>query len=911
MQNHFKRAQLIAWLLIAPAAGWAQSSTQRVVADGAASSKSSGSTARPSVQAAMRASGIAMDGVLDEAAWSGASIATGFMQQDPKEGELATQQTEVRFVYDEEALYIGARMFDDQGSKGVRTYLSRRDQQRDGDYLMFVLDTYHDHSGRTVFQINPSGVKYDAGQASPNADPSWDPVWEVVTKIDDKGWTAELRIPFAQLRFPKDSVQTWGMQIWRYVERLNETSMWAFWGKNESGGPQLFGHLEAIQTTPRRGGMELMPYVVGKAAYVEPGQSGSPFQDGSEIGWRAGGDLKMLLTSTLTLDATFNPDFGQVEVDPAVVNLSAFETFFEERRPFFVSGGGMFGFGGFSCFYCSNVSSMSLFYSRRIGRNPQGSVSSDAEYTYAPDNTTILGAAKVTGRTSNGLQVGVLNAVTASETAKAITDAGTTFEEEVEPLTNYFVGRAKKNYRNGDYTFGVIATSVARNFDNPTLEALIPGHAEAVGVDWQMQWQKRVYSFMGNIAMSSVTGSESALERLQVSSARYFNRPDREHGSNGLFTDKLDENMTSMRGFGGYARIAKNSGNWMGEVQTNFRSPGFEVNDMAFLTRADYVWMNANLVRAFTKPTKYYRRLDFIAGAQQQFNFDGDLNDRQLHVWAGTETPFFWSLTGSYQLRPRVLDDRLTRGGAVVERAQGQSAWFDVSTDSRKRVVFGFGPNWGWNEEGARSFSTYVDMRIKPATNLSITFSPSYSRSEGTAQFVRKFDDATATNFYGQRAVFADIEQRTLSFNTRLSATFTPTLTLELVAQPFVSTGDYSNFKEFVTPRALTKQSFTSNQLTTRTDTDGSITYVLDPDNNAATSNFEFANPDFNFRSLRGNAVLRWEYRPGSTLFLVWQQERSGSSPIGDFNFSRDTGALFDERSDNIFLIKMSYWLPR
>jgi hypothetical protein len=887
-------------------------SAQTAAASSAASATASSShDTRPRVQAVARVSGINVDGVLDEAVWAAAQPATNFMQQDPREGEPATQQTEVRFIYDDDALYIGARMLDDQGKQGVRSYLSRRDQQQDGDYLLFVLDTYHDHSGRTMFQVNPSGVKYDAGQASPSADPSWDPVWEVQTSVDDRGWTAEMRIPFAQLRFPKDSLQTWGMQIWRYVERLNETSMWSFWRKNEAGGVQHFGHLDAIRTTQKRAGIELMPYVVGKAAYVQPGQPGSPFEDDREFAWRAGGDLKMLLTSTLTLDATFNPDFGQVEADPAVVNLSAFETFFEEKRPFFVSGSGMFGFGGFNCFYCSNVSSMSLFYSRRIGRRPQGFVSRDAAYTYSPDNTTILGAAKVTGRTPDGLQIGVLNAVTASEKARAVDGAGLRFEEEVEPLTNYFVGRIKKTYRNGDFTFGAIGTSVVRRFDSDALEQLVPAHAEAIGVDWNLGWKKRTYSLMGNLALSQVGGTAETMQRLQASSARYFYRPDREHGSNELFTDRLDESLTTMRGFGGYARFAKDAGNWMGEVMTNFRSPGFEANDMAFLTRADYVWMNGNIVRAFTKPTRYYRRLDFIAGGQQQYNFDGDLNDRQLHLWAGTETPFYWGFTTSFQHRPRVLDDRATRGGAVVQRAASSAYWFDVTTDSRKRVVLGFGPNWGWNEEGAQSFSSYVDVRIKPAANLLVSFSPSYQRSQSTAQFVKRFDDPTATHFFNHRVVFADLEQKTLSFNTRVSATFTPTLTLEVVARPFISSGEYGNFKEFVAPRALAKRSFTSAQLGTRLDADGRTIYVLDPDASAATANFEFDNPDFNFRSLIGNAVLRWEYRPGSTLFLVWQQERSGSATLGDLDFGRDSEALFKQRANNIFLIKLSYWLPR
>ena len=867
---------------------------------------------RPRVQAVARTGSISIDGVLDEAVWAGAPAANNFKQFDPKNGEPAVQPTEVRFAYDEDALYIAARMIDDQGGKGVRTRMSRRDNIEGGDYIQFVFDTYHDHTGRTIFLVNPSGVKQDAGQASPQADGSWDPVWEVATKIDEQGWTAEFRIPWPQLRFPKDSVQTWGVQIWRYEERTNEMSMWSPWGKQDSGGPQFFGHIEGLHVSQKHGGMELLPYVVGKAAYQQNPQPGSPFQGDHELGWRAGGDVKALITSTLTLDATINPDFGQVEVDPAVVNLSAFETFFSEKRPFFVSGNGVFGFGSFSCNYCSNVSSMSLFYSRRIGRSPQGFVSQAADYTLMPDNTTILGAAKITGRTSGGLQVGLLNALTASEKAKALSPTGSVFKEEVEPMTNYFVGRVKKNYHKGQYTFGAIGTSVVRKFDNPTLEKLLPGNAQAAGVDWSMNWHKSTYSFMGNFALSDVSGDTAAIRRVQRSSARYFQRPDRENGSNGLFTNGYDRTLTSIRGYGGYARLGKDAGDWMGEAMVNYRSPGFEVNDLAFLTRADYTWMNANLVRAFSKPTKYYRRMDYIIGGQQQYNYDGDLTDRQLHAWAGTETPFFWSFTGSAQYRPETYDDRATRGGVVVRKPSAKYLFFSINTDSRKKVVASLNPFWGSNDEGGSNFSLSGNVQFKPATNVSVNFSPSYSHDIATAQFVNKYDDPSATAFYGQRVVFAGIDQKSVSFDTRVGVTFTPTLTLEVVLQPFISTGDYTEFKEFVAPRQLQKRNFDATQLKTTRNAQGEIvSYTLDPDRNTATQNFTFANPDFNFRSLRGNAVLRWEYRPGSTLFLVWQQQRAGQAAYGTFDFSRDADALFREHADNIFLVKVSYWLPR
>ena len=866
----------------------------------------------PRTAAVLREGAVQLDGVLDEAFWAAAQPATGFRQSDPAEGQPATQRTEVRFAYDDAAIYVGARMHDSLGAGGVRTRLARRDQAVEGDYLRITFDTFHDHAGRTEFRINPSGARGDAGQASPHADPSWDPVWEAATRVDSAGWTAELRIPLSQLRFPRDSVLTWGVQITRFVERLNETSSWSFWGKQENGGPQRYGHLEGLKLRGRSGGWELMPYALARGSYVTPLQAGSPFEDASEHNVRVGLDVKALLGSSFTLSATVNPDFGQVEVDPAVVNLSASETYFNEKRPFFVEGSGLFGFGSFSCRFCSNVDGMSLFYSRRIGRRPQGWLPFDTEYEHTPEAADILAAAKVTGRTAGGWEVGLLDAVTASERARAVSLDGAPVEREVEPFTNYLLGRVRRTMRGGNATVGLMATSVVRAFGYDSLRQQLPAHSEAVGVDWNLAWRNRTYTFMGNFAVSQVSGDSAAIELLQGSSARYFRRPDREAHGNGVFTNAYDPGLTSLRGFGGYARVGKDAGALRAEAMVNYRSPGFEINDIGFLTRTDYVWMNTNVWRHWTNPTRWYRAAGGAVGGQQQYNWDGDLTDRQLHASAFVDFLNYWGTGAFFMYRPETFDDRLTRGGAVVRKAANYYVQGSLYSDQRRPVVISSNPSFAWNDEGGESWAVDLNLRMKPASNVQLSLQPSFYRGNYHAQYVTSFDDPSATHFHGDRVVFSSLTQRTLSMNTRLNVTFSPELSLELFAQPYVSTGDYSAFKEFDAPRGLAKTRFGADQISAVPDRLGrDSVYVLDADRDPSTAALTFRNPDFNFRSLRGNAVLRWEYRPGSTLFFVWQQQRSRRHPFGDFDMQRDAQAVFRERPDNVFVIKASYWLGR
>ncbi|HEY8851006.1 MAG TPA: DUF5916 domain-containing protein [Gemmatimonadaceae bacterium] len=884
------------------------------------------SASLPVATAAPVSSGITIDGKLDETAWAKATPITDFHQQNPNEGAPPTQLTEVRILYDERAVYIGARMYDSLGASGIRAPLARRDQLLDSngnngsfnslttDKLIVMLDPYHNHIDNAWFEINPAGVRGDQF----NGDPSWDPIWQAATHVDVLGWTAEIRIPYSQLRFSRDSVQTWGMQIWRYTDRLNEQDMWSFRRKSESGGPMYYGSLGGLVIEPQPRQLEILPYVESRRQYKYASPA-DPYHKSSYGRISAGADMKYLLTSSLALDATVNPDFGQVEVDPATINLSAYETYYSEKRPFFVAGSSAFDFGNFSCNFCSNTSSLDIFYSRRIGRPPQLNpyVGNVADFADTPDNTTILGAAKITGRTKGGYTLGVLDALTNRETARYLpAGGGAERTQQVEPLSNYFVGRIKKDLNGGATTIGGAFTSTLRQLDDTVMSNRLRRRAEAGGIDFNHTWHQRQYSWIGSILTSDVGGTSSAIDLTEQSSAHYFQRPDRRVTSDGIFNAKYDPNATSLQGYGFYTRIAKDPGNWFWETAQNWRSPGFEVNDLSFLSRADYKWMNANAGRQWSTPGRWYRNAVILGGGQQQFNYDGDKTDLQTQIYAATQFLNYWNLRGFAIHHPTVLDDRLTRGGPVVKRTGYNFGEMELSTDARQRAVFDFTVQLSRGiGSDTHTLILQPGVALKPAANVFISLSPSYIVDENPAQYVETVADPTATSFYGDRYVFAFIKTHTLSLDTRVNWTFTPNLTLQLFAQPFIASGAYSSFREFAAPRTAKKviygQDIGTIVRTPATATSGA-TYTVDPDGTAGPAlPFTFGDPDFTFRSLIGNAVLRWEYRPGSTVFFVWTQNRTGSDTNGEFDFGKQRAEIFRDRPTNVFQVKINYWLGR
>jgi len=884
-------------------------------------------TTPPVVHAYHLTGPIDIDGKLDESVWQDAEAADHFTQSIPAEGEPAREKTEVRILYDEGAIYVGARMYDSRGAKGVHSRLARRDDMLDldngssqitCDKLILTFDTYHDHRGRAVFEVAPSGVRGDAlGEGGSNLDGSWDPIWEARARIDSLGWTAEIRIPLSQLRFARSN-QTWGLQIERVIDRLHERDDWAFWHRNESGGASRYGHVEGLELgDPHTARLELYPYALAQGSMV-PKESGNPFNETSYGSAQVGGDFRYHVTPNLTLDGTVNPDFGQVEVDPAVVNLSAFETFFPEKRPFFVAGSNAFDFGGFNCYFCSNVSSLSPFYSRRIGRVPQLNdyVTNNALYTDVPDNTTIYGAAKLTGRTSGGYTVGLLDAVTAEEQARVIATGGApTLSQPTEAFANYFVGRVRKDLSQGATTIGGMVTSSIRSLNDTLLSDSLHTHAEVVGFDFFHAWHRREYSFMGSLALSNVSGSATAIAGTQQTSAHYFQRPDRGPVKDGLFTTRFDSTATSMKGYGGYLRLAKDNGNWLGEVATNFRSPGFEMNDLAFLDRADYVWMSTNIARQWTKPTRHYRNLFLLVGGQAQYNYEGDRNDTQMQANLSIDFPNFWSFQTFALHRPTLYEDRLLRGGPVVQKNSISDYMVYLATDSRRRLVLSVNTEYTVrHDDPAHEVYLSLNALMKPASNVSFSLGPTLDQGRRFLQYVTTQPDPTATLFYGNRYVFAYIDQTTFSMNTRLNVTFTPNLSLALFAQPFIATGRYYDFMEFTQPRNWAKSHYGKEMgtIAPTTDSTGMVTeYTVDPDAGGPAASFTFSNPDFSSLSLRGNLVLRWEYRPASTIFLVWTHNQSGSGTAGDFQFSRDFSSMLGAPSTDVFLVKVSYRLGR
>jgi hypothetical protein len=874
----------------------------------------------PAAIAVRMTGSVEIDGVPGEAPWSAAPPITGFTQLDPDEGRPGSQRTEVRLLYDDAALYIGAVLDD---TEPVTTRLARRDAGPESDFFIIQIDSYHDHQTAYRFAVNPSGVKQDGvvstgtggGGFGGGVDDSWDPVWDAATRVTDEGWTVEMRIPFSQLRFRTEDSQTWGIQVERWRNRNQESAIFSFTPKLERGGVARFGHLSGLEQIDAGRRLELMPYVAARAEYIrqEPSTQvgfSNPFRSGSDYFGRVGLDIMYGLGSNLTLNATVNPDFGQVEVDPAVINLTAFETRFEERRPFFVEGADIFQFSrGGNC--CSTGNPPQVLYSRRIGRTPQGGVSNAAVFSDVPNSTTILGAAKVTGRMGQGWSVGFLEALTGRETAEYVTAANVRDETVVEPLTNYFAGRVRRDYRSGQTQVGVLVTAVHRDLDDPTLADRLPSSAYVAGTDLIHEWSNRMFRINASFAASFVQGNEAAIDRLQRSSARYFQRPDAEHLD-------VDPTATSLAGTYAMIDLLKQAGSVQAKLAFVSEGPGYEVNDMGFQTKADRLIIDTDLSYDRTRPGPIFRNWRAWGSPDFAWNWDGDRVFTNVNVNFRWQWLNYWGGSVRYQYDFSALDDRLTRGGPMAELPAVHSGNANINSDSRKPLTVRAAYRWRLGVDGSYSHVGSLDFTFRSGEKLQLGLGPSLDRSYSRAQYVTAVTDSLAGATFGRRYIFAPIDQTTLSLETRLNLTLTPTLTFELYLQPLISSGQYAGLREFRTPREFDFTRYGVDQGTMDRQADG--TYLIDPDGGGPAASFEVGDRDFNVRSLLGNAVLRWEWSPGSTLYLVWQQSRSarieasdfdtqGAGGVGDFDLSHDSAELFRIRPDNIFQVKVNYWL--
>ena len=815
----------------------------------------------------------AIDGSDADAVWQRAPKYSAFRQFEPKVDVDPSFRTEFRAAYDEKNLYVFVRMFDPHPDSIMRA-LSRRDVRGPSDQIKLLIDSYNDRRSGFEFAVNPDGVKRDYSMSNDgNEDESWNGIWDVATRVDAEGWTAEFRIPLSQLRYTR-ATNTFGFGVWRDIERYRERTSWPLWHPQVSGVSSQLGRLEGLAglSTERR--VEATPYVVTKN--VQRALPTARYDRSQEI--ELGGDMKVGLTPNITLDATINPDFGQVESDPSVVNLTAFETFLYERRPFFVEGTGLYQFA-LNCYIVVDCSTNEgLFYSRRIGRTP--ALRNDYGDETTPISTTIAAATKLTGRTKRGLAFGVLDAVTP--------EVNGTQSRTVEPLTNYGVLRAQQDFRNGDADISFIGTAVNRTVDQWT-EPFMHRAAYTTGATFRNRFSNRRYEVAGQLAASHVVGSREAILRTQQSSTHYYQQPGDDL--------EVDPDRTSLSGYTAQLKLGKYSGGITRfETSVIRTSAGFEPNDLGYLQRADrmdwstwaalswrqargiYRWaqLNGNHWETWnTSGTRLQNALNF--NGHMGLNNVGFLNNWDVHLGATIDR-----LTESFC-------DHCTRGGPVLRGSRGFYPWGGFNSDSRKTVSGGFWFNFWYTDEGkthGRRFDPYLSFRLSPQFRLNV--GTGFSSDNNHTQWFDNFVDLAGTHY-----TFGHLEQRTTSMNVRLDYTMTRDLSLELFAQPFVSTGVYSDFREVsATPDA------------------DSYDARFQPFTPPASS---IPDQQFKVAALITNSVMRWEYRPGSTLFVVWQHGRSGPGPNDTFrqSWTRDYRELFDVHPDNTFLVKVAYWLSR
>ena len=876
-----------------------------------------GARSRSPARAVARAGEIRIDGRLDESAWQAAPAATGFVQRDPVEGAPADEKTEVRILFDESAVYVAARMFDGRPEQ-IADQLVRRDERGQYDYFEVAFDPNLDRRTGYLFRVSAANVQRDVYLFADNEDDeAWDAVWTSAVHRDSLGWIAEMRIPLSQMRYEaSDTVQTWGVNFVRQRLQTNEETHYALISQLQQGRVSQFGSLEGMQITRAARLLEFLPYALS-SAFTAPSIPGDPFFDGSKLDSRVGLDVRYGIGAQFTLNATVNPDFGQIEADPAVINLTAFETRFDERRPFFVEDAQIFDF--------SLSAGQDLFYSRRIGRPPHGREPSGSQYATIPSAATILGAAKLTGRTSGGLSAGGLLALTGEESGRSMDETTGAIEPFlVEPRTGYGVARLQQDLGGGMSTVGAIGTLLRRDSPGNGAFDVLPRTAVSAAFDFEHQWLNRAWAVYGYFSASHVEGDSTAMIRIQRSSNHFFQRPDARRL-------RVDSTATSLTGVDWRLTLARQRGeHWTGSVWLAETSPEFEVNDMGFSRRQEALDGGARVQYQEIQPGPLLRGYSATFSTFHNFSHDALEDPWSFQSWQrahvsgsfnlSTEAELlnYWEIEAELRLRPQQMDRTATRGGPLMMAPRSQSVGFDIQTDRRKLFNAGFSVDHEWAQLNAgSSVELGFEMEFRPSPLVQLELEPQFSVSRTASQYVATTDVNPYAPTFGSRYIFGDLERRELALEARLDVVFSPTLSLQLFAQPLLSSGSYVGYKQLLAPETFDFDLFADGTYAQAGSADvcvGGRTCVapngrrhIDFDGDGI-SEYSFNDRDFNVQSLIGNIVLRWEYRPGSTVFLVWQRSQEDQQGTGDFEFGRDLRSLINAPAQNAFMIKVNYW---
>jgi hypothetical protein len=857
---------------------------------------------------AVRTNGsIKIDGRLTEPVWQRIGE-TGFVQRTPDENSPASQKTEVLVAYDQSALYVAVKMFDTRPDSIVGR-LARRDQDSQSDLVMIGIDAAHDKRTGYYFGVNPAGSIQDGTLSNDTqTDNSWDGVWDVGVRMESWGWVAEFRIPYSQLRFPKHDKYVWGFEVYRFIQRRNEESYLVYYPRTDRMRVSRWIDLEGIEGIKPPSRIELLPYAAATGKFlqqppVDAFNSGrtDPFKFQRDFPMTVGADAKIGLAGDVTLDLSLNPDFGQVEVDPAVVNLTAYEVYYQEKRPFFIEGSNImsFGRGGAASLQDFFWNDPNFFYSRRIGRAPQGFVTHEG-FQDIPDRTAILGAAKLSGKITNSWSFAALTAVTDRQFGQ-VDSAGIRFKEEVEPRTFYGVVRTQKEFNDARQAIGMIATVVERNVNDQGLMGIVNNQAASLGVDgWTFLDRDKVWVVTGWAGASYVSGSKDRLLDLQRSPQHFFQRPDASYLS-------VDPNATSLLGWASRVWLDKVSGNWIFDAAIGAINPKFETNDAGFLMRADFVNGHVYVGYQWFQPDRIFRTKTATGAVIEQFDFGGNKIGESCQLSVDGQFLNYWEAAVAVGLNGETYDDQRTRGGPLMRQWSSQSMVLTLWSDTRKPFYGTLNTTVGKGRSGSWTFNPGLSINWKATRTLNASINLDFSRVHSEAQYIVAISDPLATATYGSRYVFGALDQRQLSTTFRLNWTFTPKLSLQFYVQPLLSTGAYAGIKELARPGTFLFNRYDEGPSKVSIAGDN---FTVDPDGPLGpAAPFNFSNPDFNYKSIRANAVFRWEYLPGSTMYFVWTHEKADYESRGDFAFGRDVSRLARVEPDNVYSIKITYWL--
>lgn len=826
-----------------------------------------------------------IDGNLADSIWESAEWATNFIEVNPDENTDPSEQTKFKILYDQKHLYIALKALDSE-PETITNRLSRRDGFV-GDRINVLIDSYHDLRTGFLFTVTTAGVRGDEfiTDNGNNIDASWNPIWSAKALIDNEGWTAEMKIPLSQLRFSNDPNQVWGLNVVRNYFKNNELSAWNRIPIGAAGWVSEAGKLKGLKNIKPQKQIEIQPFVVTKLDRYEA-EAGNPYADGNDFNLNKGLDAKIGITNDLTLDVTINPDFGQVEADPAAINLDGFEIFNRDQRPFFVENKNIFDYR-----FADNRNN--LFFSRRIGRSPQVNLeTTDEAFVNQPQNTTILGAAKFSGKTKNGWSIGVLESMTSKEFTEISTN-GNTSESLAEPFTNYLVGRVQKDFNKKNTFFGGMFTATNR-FITPEVSELRKS-AYSGGIDFTHQWKNRAYFMEANIVMSHVQGSKEAIKLTQENLTHLFNRVDATHL-------EVDPNRTSLTGTGGRFGIGKVGGqHWNYNAGFKWVSPELELNDIGFLRSADEMIQYANLRYRSIKPTGVFRDFNVRFNQFSAFDFEGNYNRIQYQINGSASFLNNWEIDFGLAHKPRIFSNSILRGGPRWRFSKENFQFFFVGSDRRKNFNGTIGFIHSQAKENNFSLLKFEsELNYQPTNAFNISLSPEYSISKNQTQYVTQSDYNSDSRY-----VLGTIDNHTLTASVRLDYTINPNLSIQYYGQHFISRGRYKDFKYVTNPVAerLTErfQLYDSNQINL-----SGNDFQVD-ENRDGTMDYSFSNPDFSYVQFNSNLVLRWEYIPGSELFLVWSQGVKSSVSSSDGLFEGFETGILDERPQNIFLLKATY----